>query len=160
MVKTIFHLFVLVTFLNSCKVGAPDFRGSDGFKMEKIDGREVYAGVTAKVYNPNWFAIKLKKSAVDVYMEDQYMGKIMLDKKLKLKAKRESVLNVALHAHMEEGAMISLLRYSSKEEVNVRVDGKIKAGVWFFTKKIKVNETHKIPGKSLRPGGLLNFGKQ
>lgn len=159
MVKYIFYVFVIGLTLSSCKVGAPDFRGSDGFKLEKMDGREIYAGITAKVYNPNWFAIKLKKTALDVYMEEQYMGKIMLDKKLKLKAKRESALNVALHAQLEEGAMISMLRYSAKENVNVRIEGKIKAGVWFFTKKISVNETHQIPGKSLRPGGLLNIGK-
>ena len=159
MVKTIFSFLIVVAFFTSCKVGAPDFRGSEGFKLDSVEGREIYASVTAKIFNPNWFAIKLKKSAVDVYVEEQYMGKIMLDKKLKIKAKRESELKVPLHAHLEEGAMISILRYSTKENVNLRVEGKIKAGVWFFSKKIKVNETHQVEGKSLRPSGLLNIGK-
>ncbi len=159
MLKPIFLVIVLLASLASCKVSAPDFRGTEGFKMDKVEGREVYATVTAKVHNPNWFAIKLKKSSVDVYMEEQYLGKIYLEKKLKLKAKKESDLTVPLHAHLEDGAMISLVRFSLKDNVNVRVDGKIKAGVWFLSKKIKVNETHEISGKSLRPGGLLNFGK-
>jgi LEA14-like dessication related protein len=149
--------FVALLVLTSCKVNAPEFRGSEGMKLDKIDGKIITFNVTAKVYNPNWFSVKVKRSGVDVFIEDQYMGKLKLEKKVKMKAKRESTLEVPLRAELEDGAMISMLRYSAKETVNLRISGKVKGGIWFFSKKIKVDQTTQIPGKNLRPGGF-NLG--
>lgn len=151
-------LFVLLTLVfSSCKVSAPEYRGSEGMKLDKIDGKIITFNVTAKVYNPNWFSVKVKRSGVDVFIEDQYMGRLKLEKKVKMKAKRESTLEVPLRAELEDGAMLSMLRFSAKETVNLRVSGKLKGGIWFFSKKIKVDQTTQIPGKNLRPGGF-NLG--
>jgi LEA14-like dessication related protein len=149
--------FISMLVLTSCKVSAPEFRGSEGMKLDKIDGKIITFNVTAKVYNPNWFSVKVKRSSVDVFIEDQYMGKLKLEKKVKMKAKRESTLEVPLRAELEDGAMISMLRYSAKETVNLKISGKVKGGIWFFSKKIKVDQTTQIPGKNLRPGGF-NLG--
>lgn len=156
--RLFFSLFFAGLFLSSCAFHSPEFRGSEGFKLEKMDGKEISFSAGAKVYNPNWFAVKLKKSGVDVYLEEQFMGKLFLDKKVKMKAKQESTLTVPLHLELEEGALLSLVRYSSKETVNIRITGKVKGGIWFFSKKVKVDETRQIPGKSLRPGGMMNLG--
>jgi LEA14-like dessication related protein len=128
-------LLILLSGISSCAIEAPEFIGSEGVKMEKMDGKEIYLSAGVKVNNPNWFGIKLKKSALDVYLEDQ------------------------LHAELAEGAMLIIARNSAKENVNVRFTGKVKGGIWFFSKKIKIDETRQIPGKSLRPGGMMNIGQ-
>lgn len=150
-------VILLILSFSSCKVGAPEFRGSEGIKMEKLEGKVVTFSVAAKVYNPNWFGVKIKRSGVDVYMDEKYMGKLFLEQKVKLKSKRESTLTVPLRAELEDGAMMTLLKNSSKENVNVRVTGKVKGEVFIFSKKIEINETRQIPGKMLRPGGI-NLG--
>ena len=156
---TIFYSLILLLFLSSCAVEAPEFIGSDGFKMDKMDGKEILFTAGVKVNNPNWFGIKIKRSAVDVYIEDQLMGKVQLEKKVKMKAKRESTLTLPLKAVLEDGALITMMRYASKENVNVRIKGKVKGGVWIFSKKIEIDEKRQISGKDLSPGGLMNGGR-
>ena len=156
-IRYLFLSIILTLVFSSCKVSAPEFRGSEGMKLDKIDGKIITFNVTAKVYNPNWFSVKVKRSGVDVFIEDQYIGKLKLEKKVKMKAKRESTLEAPMRAELEDGAMMSMLRLSTKESVKLRVTGKVKGGIWFLSKKIKVDETTQIPGKNLRPGGF-NLG--
>ena len=47
----------------------------------------------ADIYNENGFALKVKPSTLDLYIEDQYMGKVHLDKKVRMK--RKSITRVA-----------------------------------------------------------------
>jgi LEA14-like dessication related protein len=150
-----FFLFLLLAgTLASCAVESPEFIGSEGVKLEKMSEGEILFSAGVKVNNPNWFGIKLKKSTLDVYLEEQLVGKIHLEKKVKMRAKRESSLSLPLRASLEDGAMMMLMRYSTKENVNVRFKGKVKGGVWIFSKKIEIDETRQIPGRSLRPGGF------
>lgn len=156
---TIFFSLSLLLLLSSCAVEAPEFIGSNGFKMDKMDGKEILFTAGVKVNNPNWFGIKIKRSAVDVYIEDQLMGKVQLEKKVKMKARRESTLTLPLKAVLEDGALITMMRYASKENVNVRIKGKVRGGVWIFSKKIEIDEKRQISGKDLSPGGLMNGGR-
>lgn len=121
-------------------------------KFEKMDGKNISFTAGVKMYNPNWFGVKIKKSHLDVYVEEQYMGKVYLEKKVKLKAKQESSLIFPLLATLEDGAMLTILRYSKAENVSVRFAGKVKGGVWIFSKKMEINETKTISGKDLRLG--------
>ena len=150
MLRFLFLALVSVFLLSSCALESPEFLGSEGITGFKIDGKTINFNAGVKVSNPNWFAIKVKRSTVDVYVEEQYMGKVSLEKKVKLKAKRESILQFPLKAELEDGAMFTMLRYASKENVNVRIKGKVKGGVWFFSKKIEIDETRQVSGKDLQ----------
>lgn len=149
--KRIFFLSILCLLIGSCaNFEEPEFRGSEGMKLEKMEGKKITFTAGAKVYNPNWFAIKIKPSHVEVYIEDQLMGEIHLDKKVKMKAKSESSLIFPLIGELEDGAMITLMRYSGKENVRLRIKGKVKGGVWIFSKKFEVDETRTVSGKDLK----------
>lgn len=156
MLRFLFLALVSVFLVSSCALESPEFLGSEGMEGFKIDGKTITFNAGVKVSNPNWFAIKVKRSTVDVYVEEQYMGKVSLEKKVKLKAKRESILQFPLKAELEDGAMFTMLRYASKENVNVRIKGKVKGGVWFFSKKIEIDETRQVSGKELQ---LNQIGK-
>ena len=112
--------------------------------MGKIEARNISVTANIKVSNPNWFAIKIKPSDLDAYIENQYMGKIFLEKKVKMHAKSKTVLSLPLRAELADGAMITALKYATKEKVALHVKGKVKAGVWFISKKFDVDETKTI----------------
>ena len=148
-------LFILIAFvlLTGCATfQEPEFRGSEGVKMEKMDGQEISLSAGIKVYNPNWYALKIKPSTVEVYLEDQLMGTVKLNKKVKMKAKQESLLSLSLLATLEDGAMFTALRYAKKDQVKVRIKGKVKGGIFFLSKKVEVDETKTISGKDLNLG--------
>lgn len=152
MKKFLFILSALVLLSACATFQEPEFRGTEGLKMDKMEGKEISLSAGVKVYNPNWYALKIKPSTVEVYLEDKLMGKVKLTKKIKLKAKQESSLSVPLLATLEEGAMFTALRYATKEQVKVRIKGKVKGGIFFISKKVNIDETKTISGKDLKFG--------
>jgi LEA14-like dessication related protein len=149
-------LGAIVILLSSCaSMGVPEFRGTEGMKMNSLEGKKISFTAGVKMFNPNWFGVKIKKSHVEVFVEEQLMGVVYLDKKVKLKAKQESTLIFPLLAELQDGSMLTLLKYSNKENVNVRIKGKVKGGVWIFSKKMEIDQTRVVSGKDLR----LGFGK-
>jgi LEA14-like dessication related protein len=152
MKKFLFILTAFVLFTGCATFQEPEFRGSEGVKMDKLDGKEITLSAKVKVYNPNWYALKIKPSTVEVYLEDKLMGTVELTEKVKMKAKQESSLSLPLLATLEEGAMFTALRYATKEQVKVRIKGKVKGGIFFVSKKMDVDETKTISGKDLNLG--------
>ena len=151
--KKILIVSFLAAIISSCaNFEEPESISSNGLKMGKIEGKKISLTADVVVANPNWFGIKIKPSNLDVYIENQYMGKIYLEKKVKMKAKRESTLSMDLRAELADGAMITALKYANKENVKVHLTGKVKGGVWLFSKKIAIDETKTISGKNLKLG--------
>lgn len=149
--KNIFFAFSLFFVLTSCATfQEPEFRKLDDMHLGKIDGKAINFTVDATVFNPNWYALKVKKSNVDVFLEGQLIGKLYLDDKVKMKGKGESNLSVPMRMELVEGAMITLMRYALKSNVQLRLTGKVKGGVFFISKKFPVDEQRTVSGKDLR----------
>lgn len=148
--KYIVAIGLVIGLLTSCTFHEPEMRGGESFKLEKMEGQEVRFTAGAKVYNGNWFAIKVKKSTLDLYVDGEYMGKVHLLKKVKMKAKQETDLEGTFLAELEGNAMMKALGLAMKGEVTVRMTGKIKGGVFIFSKKLDFDESRKINGSSFR----------
>ena len=149
--KRFAFLLTLVLFLSSCaSFEAPEFRGGESFKLGKIEGKTIHFNAGGKVYNGNWFGIKIKPSEFNVYLDNDFMGTVRLEKKVKLKRKRETDLNASFKAELEDGAMLKAMRLGSGNEVKIRLQGKAKAGVFVFSKKFEVDETIPFSGKGLK----------
>ncbi len=149
------YLLILISslFLVSCALHAPEIRGGEKFNLDKVDGQTIKFTAGANVYNGNWFGIKIKPSKLDLYVEGDYVGKVSLDKKVKLKRKRETAVEAPLTAFLEKGTLMKVMRYAGKDQVTVRLKGKAKGGVFIFSKKVEIDETRTISGKNLRMGG-------
>lgn len=141
---------ILLGFSSCATYEDLEFERMDGFKLDNIKGREIGMTVGAVVTNPNWFAIKLLPSTVKVYLEGQLIGEVQLNEKVKIRRKQENTLSVPLNATLEDGAMFSLIRYSMKDTLNIRMTGDVRASVLFLSKKITIDENRKISGKGLK----------
>lgn len=150
LVQRFFILTLLVGFISSCAVYEDlEFERMDGFKLDGIKGRDINMTVGVVVTNPNWYAIKLLPSTVKVFLEGQLIGEVHLNKKVKIRRKQENTLSVPLNATLEEGAMFTMIRYSTKDTISLRMAGDVRAGVLFVSKKMPVDENRKISGKGL-----------
>jgi LEA14-like dessication related protein len=148
--QRIFILTLLVGFISSCAVYEDlEFERMDGFKLDGIKGRDINMTVGVVVTNPNWYAIKLLPSTVKVFLEGQLIGEVHLNEKVKIRRKQENTLSVPLNATLEEGAMFTMIRYSTKDTISLRMTGDVRAGVLFVSKKMAVDENRKISGKGL-----------
>lgn len=147
------NILVISTFLfllSSCHFYRPELRGGEQFQLEKISGQEVKFTAGAKVYNGNWYAVKVKPSMLDLYVDGELMGKIHLEKKVKMKAKRETDLEAPFVAVLENGALLKAMGLARKNSVQIRLKGKVKGGVFIFSKKFEMDETRTINPQDFR----------
>jgi len=89
---------------------------------------------------------------MNLYIEDEFIGEVKLEKKVKLKSKRETALEAPFTLTLEKGAMLKMMRYATQGEIKVRLTGKVKGGVFIFSKKFEMDETKTISGASLKLG--------
>lgn len=143
--------FSFVLLVSSCAVTAPEIRGGESFNIEQIEGNKVNLNVGANIHNGNWFGIRVKPSNLDLFLNDDFLGTVRLDKKVKLKRKSETAIDANLTATLENGAMGKAMRSALGGGLNVRLKGRVKAGVFIFSKKIDFDETKKIDASELRP---------
>ena len=136
--------------LTACKFHSPEFRGEEKFSFEGKEGNEIKLTAGGKVYNGNWFGIKVKPSELDLYVDNEYLGKVHLDKKVKMKAKRETMLEAPLTLKPDAGALLKAVKLVMKNDLEIRLKGNVKGGVFIFSKKFEIDETTTIKGNPFR----------
>lgn len=149
--KSLIILFTLLIFASCISFKEPEFKGMNGYEMGKLSGSEVSFTLKPIVYNPNIYALKVKKSVLDLEVEGKNFGKIYLEKKISAKGRKTSELQVPLRIELESGAMLRAMPLMLKDSVRVVLKGDLKGGVLFFSKKFPVEFDKKISPKMLNP---------
>lgn len=151
--KSFFSVLLLVFILSSC-FEIPDFRGVSNFKMGKLNAKEITFEVDVKVFNPNGYGIRVRKSTFDLYVNDEYVGEAYVSRSFKMKRKKETECHVPVEVTLEPGVLMKLMKWASSRSVNVRLKGVLKASVLGIPKREKIDES-----KNLSLGDLnLNMG--
>lgn len=75
----------------------------------RMDGKQVALRVDALVNNPNGFRIHVEDPDVDLYLNDRFVGKGMLDSTLTLERRTTRVYPVYLYADLEGGPLMLML---------------------------------------------------
>ena len=145
--KSILFSFLLLV---SCTFYEPEFKGGETIKFQELNGREIKFTAGGNILNENGFAIKVKPSDLDAYIEGDYIGKVHLDQKIKMKRKQEAFIDAPFTATLAQGALLKAMKYANKDKIQIRLKGKVKVGVWFIGKNIDVNETRTIDGANLK----------
>lgn len=155
----------IIIFLSSCSsFKEPIIKGSDDFKLTQFEGKKITFSLTLAIENNNWYALKIKPSNVDLYLEDKLIGNLHLLNKVTIPAKKTTELIVPARIEFVDGAMISLFKIISKDQVAVRLNGKVKGGVLFVYKKFSVDEKWNVPTNflkldKLKLGGIFGLEK-
>ena len=106
----------------------------------------IEAEVTLKVDNPNWYAITLTQSDVDVYVNEKAMGKVELSEKVKIKAKSTETKTLLLKGNPDGAGdflsnMIGLLFSNS---ANFQAKGHVKGRALMISREVPVDLTEAI----------------
>jgi LEA14-like dessication related protein len=153
--KFLIAVFALFVF-NACTFYEPEYKGGEQLQLGSIDGRNIHFTAGAKVWNPNGFAIKVRPSEMDVYVGEDYIGKVRMEERVKMKRKRETYIESPFTVTLENGAMFRLMKYANKKEIQVRLTGTVKGAVWFVGKKMEINETMNLKTENFRQlGGFI-----
>ena len=130
--------------LTSCaKPKEFDYLGFDNVKVLKWGIQETTVGMDVKFYNPN-SALQLQKAEVDVSINNQYLGRTVIDSLIQI-PKKDTFL-IPLTIKMQTlGAVSGILKSVGDSSVLVKLDGKARVGRSgvFFNYPIKYEGSQK-----------------
>lgn len=151
--KQFFWIILVTLSLSSCASYEDiELKGTENFKMGKLDGKKLSFEFDARLLNTNGYTIKVKPCDLEVFIEDQHMGILHLDKKVKIKRKSENAVTIPLTIELGPGALLKLATLRTKKTVNLRLKGTVKGGVWFISKKEQIDEVREISTDKLKLG--------
>lgn len=75
---------LLPFLLLSCKTKDLEYLGFEEFAVKKLGFQKSELGLKVVCYNPNKFSLRLLELNSDVYINDDYLGKAVLDSGLKV----------------------------------------------------------------------------
>ena len=133
---TIGWLLVLLAALSitACsKPVAPVYGGIENFRVNSLGVGQSAVSADLKYYNPNGFNMKLKSGAVDVYMNNRFLGKTILDTSILIPARDSFLIPVSMKVDMKQ-VYSNALDILLSNEVNIKLDGaaKLGKGLLFF----------------------------
>ncbi|HRH67896.1 MAG TPA: LEA type 2 family protein [Flavobacteriales bacterium] len=86
-----------------------ELRDIANVEVEKMDAKGIAVRVDAMIENPNGYRIHVLDPDVDLYLNDKFIGKGVLDTALVLDKKSTRVYSVPLHADLQGGSLLMLL---------------------------------------------------
>ena len=121
-----------------------------------MDGKNINFTLKGTIENPNWYALKVKPSMLEVTIDGKKFANVYLDEKVKIKAKQAVSIATPMHAEVEEGAMMRMMGMALKDSIRLNLAGDVKGGVFFIYKKFPVNVTRSVSPKGLNPMKSMN----
>lgn len=117
---------------------------SIGINSLNKDGIELTGDI--KVRNPNGYKIHVNSTNADLYLDGRKAGKAHLIDKITVPANFDDYLKVHVRADFTGGSLELIpiiLGATVKRNVNIKVDGNLKASTFIISKKVDFSYEHK-----------------
>ncbi|MBC7865191.1 MAG: LEA type 2 family protein [Bacteroidia bacterium] len=145
MKKIIYFISVLAVF-SSCKMNfeAPKVSRTDDFKITKMTPQGIEAEITVNIKNPNDQSFKIYRSYFDLTYQGIALGRAYMHKKVKVPANSDQKHTFVLKGSLKGVSMEDMTKLMNGKAGTLEIDGKLKAGKWFYKKKFDVKHKQKI----------------
>lgn len=140
----ILSLITILLVGSSCSIEEPSFDNIGNFKLNEFKGSHIEGAFDVTVENENKFGFKIKKVEADILIDNQKIGVVRLNNKIKVKRKSNKTYNVPISVDLENGALLLIMKQVTKDEVTVNIKGFAKGSVMGICKKMDFSESKKI----------------
>lgn len=125
----------------------------EGFEYKGIDKNKVLIDVNARVKNPNAYKAGIVDSDLDLWVNKKYIGKITKITCPSIKAKTDDVYTIGFEVEIKNllAGIFSIIEVFSNDQIDLKVQGTVKAKSLLFRKNIKVDIQRKISTISNKP---------
>lgn len=135
-------LLAVISFFSCAKPKDLVYQDVKGFTVKAIGVKETTIGFSLQYYNPNNFTLDLKGGALDIYINEKYLGKANIDSRFTIPRQDTFLIPVSFTANLM-GLLKSSFQALLNPEVNVRIQGSIKVGRKGIFLNIPVNYSFK-----------------
>lgn len=143
--KSISLLFLLSIFISSCTIEEIEFKELKDVRLIKTTKDLIEAEVTAVIKNPNWFGFRVKDNDLDLYMNNNRVGRARLARSIRVEGNSEKTYKFRVKA-VPEGANIlgnalSMITGMGTKRSSLGIKGDLKVTILGFGTKYKVDLT-------------------
>jgi len=123
----------------------------DGSSIQQFSGQLVQFSASFHVKNKLWVPVKMKPGSFEIFVDQQKIGNLYIDQPVKLKAFKESELKIPMRLIPEPGFMTNLYKSAKKMEVQTKLSGYPRVGVFFIYKTVTVSKETKLQPSQFIP---------
>lgn len=141
-------IFLIITLLtvscsNFSKISVGNIRG---LTVKGIEDNALVVTVRIPVENPTMHKITVTDFDSKVFINNQYLGKIMMDDKIIFPSKSNDVYDVDVNIRLANffGAVLTMMNLRSGQRINIRIEGELTARSALVKRKIPINETREV----------------
>jgi len=121
-------ILISVILLSSCQAPkALEYRDFKNFTVNKLGFSSSSVRMDLIYYNPNTFGLQLKRTDLDIYIGDSYLGHTVQEYQVSIPRQGEFTIPVAVDVDMKNLFKNALTSVFS-DSVLVRVNGTVKVG--------------------------------
>lgn len=159
MVKTLKILLVLVllTSFFSCYEEVELIKVGD-YSIGKVEGDFINIHVNAEINNPNKYNIKIKKTALDLFVDKKNVGQAKMTNDIVLKKKTQDTYQFTVKANYKKlsGSLMSSLKsLLGKSKIKLGIKGRVKAKAFgLIGKKFDLDMEEDVNLNELMRGGI------
>ena len=151
-VKYFLFLLLSCTLLSCASLEEPiELVSYNGSSIQQFSGQVVQFTANFEVKNKLWVPIKMKPSSFEIFVDQQKIGNLYIDAPIKLKALKENDLKIPARIIPEPGFMTQLYQSAKKAEVQTKISGYPKVGVFFIYKTLPVSKETKLQPAQFLP---------
>jgi LEA14-like dessication related protein len=127
--KKISYFITLVILVSSACHAPKDliYVGVQNFNIGKAGLKQTVLSMDVQLYNPNNYRLKLKHADMDLFINNNRLGKINLNGKIPVPHLDTFLLPVTLDVDIAH-ALPNMLQLAFNSEVNVKLSGSVRAG--------------------------------
>ncbi len=144
----LYVLFIGVCVLfSSCNVYQEvEYKGVENISFGKIKDGTIPIYLEVRVFNPNKYNIKIKKSFFDLYLNGKHLGKSSSSKDILIKKNKEDTYSILLKLKSSEitKSLFSSLGFLFGQQLSFEIKGEIVAKALGIKKKFNIDENQKI----------------
>jgi LEA14-like dessication related protein len=145
--KSFVPVSLILLLLLSCK-GVDDITltGVDNVNFKGIENNTITFTASVGIHNPSSVSFRVTEVNLKTIVDGNFIGTLTTTTPLKIKAKSDSSYATDFSLEMVNlmSGASTLYSLSRKKQVNIEMQGFVKARSWFKTKKVPVSEKRVI----------------
>jgi len=128
---------MLLSSLTGCmKYDDVELRDVTDVRVRTFDANGIALRVDALIHNPNNYKIRVSDPDVDLFLNDKFIGKGLLDSTLVIERRSTQLYSIPLHAEVQGGSLLMMLLTGELgTEMKLGAKGTVRAGKGALSKR-------------------------
>lgn len=128
----------LIGVLSCSKPLSPTYLGYEPFRVEKVGFSNNVIATQVKLYNPNNYPLKVKSASVELFINNNFLGRSTIDSLIELPAKDTTYVPLRLQASAKD-LLGNAAKILLNPNVKVKITGSAKAGRGSFFVNVPID---------------------